>query len=419
MATSSQNTPRIFIRGDNAQFKVGFFADDQMTTPLVPIDPTFPQYTIFDPQGTVIQTSTGTATTPGNYILNFLVPKDAPLSYFGQAPQRFNNEGQGEPLTANDARYRIEWTMLTAENYQVQFTEEFDVQDVAVTQSLSRELKYLVMAHDSFDLFWRGTVSPYRVDMKVLVRGSENDKDCAIASGYYDSTQPSGNQGDICIIRDGDSYVYQFRVEEKKTHQNTCYVVLWKIQEHQFAPARTEFQIITAIGTGLLPLFTSLRMLIDKFQKRVGRLQAYEDSDLLEYISQGVRQTNLSYPTTSWSMDQMPDDMQHFVLLAAGWYGLKAQSLLETDLDFQFSGQSVTLSVNRSAGLDAVAANMMEEFNKKIGPAKMAYVRRARGVGTFAGKNYSYRNMYNYTFKISSFGSTSNFLNLLTKIGLL
>jgi hypothetical protein len=417
MATDSQQTPRILTRGETTQFRVGFFADEAKTEALVPIDPSYPAYTIYNLEGTPIQTGTGTLRSAGNYAADFLVPKDAPLSYFQQAPQRYGNEGQGQPLSANDSRYRIEWVMLTAENFQVSFVEEFDVRDTAITQSQSRELKYMTMAGDAVRVMYRSSVIPYRVDFKMIVRGNEDNP---VVVDFYDSTQPPGPlQGGLKIGRDGDSYVIYKDVAQGVTQKNTAYLPLWKIQETEFSIPVTQFQILIAVSTNILPLITYLRMLIDKFQKRLGRLQAYEDSDLLEYISQGLRMVNLSYPTTTYIMDQCPDDFQPLVLLAAGWYALQAQSILETELDFSFSGQSVTLSVSRASGLDSAASRMMDEFNKQIGPAKMAYVRKARGVGTYAGRSYSYRNMYNYTYKISSVGSNALLMNTLTKIGLL
>jgi hypothetical protein len=416
MSTSSKTTPRIFTRGETTQFQVGFFEDPEMTVALVAIDPTYPQYTIYNPEGTAIQTGVGIATTPGNFKVDFLVPQDAPLSYFGQAPQQYNDKGQGEPLTANEARYRIEWLMVTAENFQPSLTEEFDVRDVAITQSQSRELKYLTLAGSELQLLYCTTVQPYFASVKLLMRGQD---DHPVADGEFDSTQAPGSQGDIEVRKDGDSYVLCFDVDEEVTKINTAYIALWKIQETEFSVPRFEYQVVVSITPSMFPMMVHLRMLIDRFQKRLGRLQAYEDSDLLEYISQGTRQVNLSYPTTSWPVHQMPDDLSSLVLLAAGWWGLQAQQLLETDLDFNFSGQSVTLGVDRVSKLDSVARNMMELFNKQIAPAKMAYVRKARGVGTFAGRSYSYRNQYNYVFKISSLGSSSLLLNTLAKIGLL
>ena len=415
MSSNSAATPRIFTRGEQGEFKVGFFADANQTTPLVPLDPTFPQYTIYNPQGTSIQTGVGVAQTQGYWVTNWQVPKDAELSYFQQAPQQYGNKNQGEPLSVNQARYRIEWLIVTAENYQVNFVEEFDVRDVAITQAADRQLKYLTLAGDPVRILYRNTEMPYKAQMRLVVRG---DLQNPVATAYYDSTFPPPNQGNLQFAPDGDSYVMYFDLEAGVTMCNTCYLALWTIQDTAFSVPTTEYQLLTAVSINGLPLITSLRMLIDKFQKRLGRVQAYEDSDLMEYLAQGVRLVNLAYPTTGWPLDAMPDDLMVLVLYAAGWYGLQAQSLLENDLQFNFSGQSVTLSVDRQAGLDAVAAKLMDTFNSQIGPAKMAYVRRAAGVGSVATRAYNYRSLYNYVYQVSS---TNNFqfMSALTKIGLL
>lgn len=414
MASSSYQTPRIFTRGETSQFRVGFFADQAQTIPLQPISPEYPSYTIFDPSGTPIQSGMGTVKSPGNWTADFLVPKDAPLSYFQQAPQQYNDQGQGAPLTADGGRYRIEWIIVTAENYQVQFVEEFDVRDIAVTQSHSRELKYMTMAGDAVRLMYRSSVLPYKVKLKMIVRGDDNNP---VVSEEFDNSVPPAT-GNIQYAKDGGSYVLYFDVPENTTQQNTAYIALWSIQETAFAVPSTEFQIVVAISSNILPVITALRMLIDRFQKRIGRLQAYEDSDLLEYISHGLRMVNLSYPTTSFNMNQVPDDLLTHVTLAAAWYGLSAQAILETDLNFNFSGQSVTLSVDRASALESHASKLMDWYNSSIGPAKMAYVRRSRGIGTVAGRAYNYRQMYQYVYRISSMGS-DGLLNTLTKIGLL
>lgn len=415
MSTTANPTPRILTRGEDTEFNVAFFADVNQTTPLLPIDPTFPAYTIFDISGTAIQSGVGTLAQPGKYKAVFMVPKDAPLSYFQQAPQRYGDENQGTPLTNNSGRYRIEWQIVTDANQQVNFVEEFDVRDVAITQSLNRELQGLVLSGDPLRLTFRSTVVPYKTTLRFAVRGMADNP---AITAIYDTTLPPANQGDIKIAKDGDSVVLYYDVPAGMTGCNTAYMALWSIQETQFSLPRTEFQIIMAVSPNILPMMTHLRMLIDKFQKRLGRLQAYEDSDLIEYLAEGLRMVNLSYPTTYFNMNATPDDMQSLVLLAAGWWALKAQALLEADLGFNFSGQSVTLSVDRSGAIDAAASSMMDIFNTQIGPAKMAYVRATQGMGTVAGRAYSYRQMYNYVYRISTVNSGS-LMTTLTKIGLL
>lgn len=416
MGTSSNSSSRIQTRGELTEFRVSFFADANNTTPLVPISPAYPAYTIYDLNGIPIQTGVGTTPVSGQWTAQFQVPKDAPLTYFHQAPQRYGDEGQGAPLTADTSgRYRIEWQMVTDANQQVNFVEEFDVRDIAVTQSLNRELKSLVLAGDPFRLTYRAATLPYLVRMRLVTRGNEA---CPAVEQTFDSSQPLANQGDLKWVKDGDSYVFYADIAANVTQPNTAYIVIWSVTETSLSMPDNSWNIVTAVNTNLWPLMTSLRMLIDRFQKRVGRLQAFEESDLLEYLGQGLRMVNLSYPTTGYTMDTFPDDMQELVLLAAGWWGLQAQKLLEVDLAFNFSGQSVTLSVDRTAGLDSSASTMMTLFNERIGPAKMAYVRKAGGVGTFAGRSYNYRSQYQFVYKISQ-GNANQLMQTLSKIGLL
>lgn len=413
MSTSSNQTPRILTRGEQTSFRVSFYEDANNTTPMEPLSPDFPAYTVYDPSGVAIQAGVGTMIQPGQFKADFLVPKDAPLSYFGQKPQQYDDKNQGAPLTADGSRYRIEWQIVTNSNYQVNFVEEFDVRDLAVTQSESRELKHLVRSGKAFPVTYRTTTIPYRATLELIIRGQE---DSPVVDIDFEAANPSAT--DLKIVQDGDSYVLHYQVADGVTKGNTVYMALWEIQETALSVPETSFSIITAINTNLFPLMTSLRMLIDKFQKRLGRLQSYEDSDLLEYIAHGTRMVNLSHPFTNYTIDSMPDTFQPLILLAAGWYGLKAQSILEADLSFNFSGQSVTLSVDRAGQLDSAASAMMEMFNQQIGPAKMSVVRQARGVGTVAGRAYSYRQLYQHVYRISTVGS-DNLLTTLTKIGLL
>lgn len=416
MANPKPQNPRIFVRNENAQFLVGFFADDNLTVPLVPISPSYPSYVIYDPNGTPIQSGVGIPTTPGNYSLDWLIPKDAPLTYFQQAPQQYNDKDQGVPLTApQSGRYRIEWVMVTAENFNVQYVEEFDVRDAAVTQSHNRELKYLTLCGKKCRILYRTTELPDLVNLTVTIRG--NDK-CPIVSETLNTLLPVPNQGNVKYAKDGDSYVLYFDIPEGTTRPNTCYVILWEIFESEFDPPAIQWQVLVAISSLMFPMMTSLRMLIDKFQKRIGRLQAYEDSDLLEYLSQGNRMVNLGYPTTHYQLHQLPDDLLTFVVLAAAWWGLNSQGILETDLSFNFSGQSVTMGVDRASQIDSHLSKLMEWFNANIAPAKMAYVRAQRGMGTVAGRAYSYRTQYQYVYKISSMGS-QGLLTALSRIGLL
>lgn len=415
MAISSENTSRILTRGESASFKVAFFADAAKTMPLIPINADYPRYEIFDLAGTSIQSGTGTMLTSGYYVAPFQVPKDAELSYFDQRPQMHNDVNQGLDLTAvHNGRYRIEWTILTAESHQVNFVEEFDVRDVAVTRSHSREQKYMVLAGKEFTLSFRVTELPAKASVSLFLRG--NNEVAEVTASLDRTVLPEA--GDLKYAKDGDSYVLYYDVPEGITKCNTAYTAIWEIKEKVFVPAYHEFQIITSVSQSVFPLITTLSMFIDKFQIKAGRIQAYESSDLLEYMAQGLREVNGKYPTTSYTISTVPDEILYYVTMAAAAYGLRAQAILNAQLNFNFSGQNVTLSVDNAAQIESVAQNIKTELNENLPAVKMAYVRSERGVGTVGTRGVGYNRANTMVYRVGS-GNSPNMSNWLVKIGLL
>ena len=76
-------TRRYFTRGEVAVFRTSFYADVANTIPLVPLDTLlYPAYTIYDINNNAVQSGVGTPeVAPGSYKVEWLVPRDAPLSH--------------------------------------------------------------------------------------------------------------------------------------------------------------------------------------------------------------------------------------------------------------------------------------------------------------------------------------------------
>ena len=161
-------------------------------------------------------------------------------------------------------------------------------------------------------------------------------------------------------------------------------------------------------------------MLIDKLQKRLGIVQAYEDSDIVEYLARGAELVNSIYPTTFFGFQTMPGALTVHHLLYSGWYALQAQGLLSTEISFSFSGQTVTLEHDQSSGLADIAGRWQEFLSTTLPAAKMALVRRNAPVGTVAGRQYRMVDVNLFTFKTSSIqGGTNQILSQMTTLGLL
>jgi hypothetical protein len=178
------------------------------------------------------------------------------------------------------------------------------------------------------------------------------------------------------------------------------------------------FQIIEVPPPYLLQFFPSLRMVIDKYQKRRELIQAYQDSDIYEYLLRGLQFVNGWHPVTSYQFESLPDQLVPFWLMAGQVWGLNAQHLLETDLQFSFGGQTVTLDYDHTSNIEAAISRAMDYLQNNLTNVKTPLLRRAAGVGVMAGKPMRYNALHNFTFRIAKFGS-QDFLSLLSNIGLL
>lgn len=386
-------TQRIFYRNETSNFQVSFFADVANTIPLIPIDVgLYPAYTIYDLNNVAIQSGIGNAyVSPGTYKVDFLVPADAPLSY-------------------DDKRWRIEWQIVTDSNRQVDFVEEFDVRDLAITASKHREQKYITLSGKDFRSILRLTKRPAEVNLDVFLSGSENK--------IVNNVSVTGGQ--IIEVVEGDSYIYYYDIPGSVLQGNTGYSMIWNIRETATDITQFIYQNLSTVTPNVLEQITSVRMLIDKFQKRLGSYQSYEDSDINEYLKRGSELVNSSYPTTYYQFGYLPTTLNTFIIMMASWYGLQAQGLLEVDLGFSFSGQTVTLDYDHSGAIADIAGRWSEYVEKNLAPAKMSLVRRSSPVGTVAGRGYRYSDMYNLTYKVASWkGGPGNIMSQMNHLGLL
>lgn len=382
-------------RGETHVFRNAFFADDSLSVPLVPIDASrYPSFQIVDINGLIV--SSGLATLDGqagHYRVEFQVPCDAPISN-------------------DDRRWRLEWLMIDQTNRQIEKTTEFDVRDVEVTATPVRDIKMLAMCNQPLRLFVRELHRPYSIVMTLSDTGGNSLIDGEVVY--------PGSAGDTRLteVVENETYVYYYDVPANVLSAGATYQAVWQIRPSASSIAQHAFQIIEVPPTLALQYFPALRMCIDKYQKRRQLLQAYQDSDIYEYLKRGLQLVNGWHPVTSFQMTTIPDPLVPFWLMAGQLWGLNAQFLLETDLQFSFSGQTVTLDYDHTGNIDTAISRATEFIREGLGPAKTAIYRRQAGVGSVAGRPYRYSGLHNFVYPISRMSST-DFMTLLTNYGLL
>jgi hypothetical protein len=178
------------------------------------------------------------------------------------------------------------------------------------------------------------------------------------------------------------------------------------------------YQIIEVPPSALLQYFVSLRMVIDKFQKRRDMVQAYQDSDIYEYLTRGAEIVNAYYPITSYSLTGMPPLLTPYWLMASAMWGLNAQHLLEVDIGFSFSGQTVTLEYDHASQLESAVQRALDFLENRLEKTKMALYRRSQRVGVVAGRPYRLSGRDNLVYPLETVNST-DYMGMLSKIGLI
>lgn len=396
MAIENQ-TNRIFLRRDTAVFRVNFFSDVALTMPVSPLDATqYPSYAVYDVNNNSIQSGVGQPeASPGRYKAEFIVPNDAPLSW-------------------DQKRWRIEWHMVSNDSppRQYDFVEEFDVTSPVITASENREQKIITLVASDTRVILRQSRRP--VDLELSVFYGNNISNTIVSGATLDG-------GAIQEVPDGDSLVYYYDIPGTLIGPNCqTFSVIWKVRNSVADPQSFIYQVLTAVTPQMLSEVTSVRMLVDKLQKRMGLASAYEDSDIVEYLARGQELVNSVYPTTFYSFGFMPNELLVYHVLFSAWYGLMAQSILNAELGINFSGQTVTLDYDPSGAISDVAGKWMEFANENLPKVKMAMLRRGSAVGTVAGRGMRAADLNTFVYKIASLhGGHSSIVGMLNRLGLL
>jgi len=331
---------KTFSRDTTAELYVSFFEDASMTVPLEPSDPSkYPSYSICNPDGIVVDTGVTTLVGAGDYKVSYYIPLDA-------------------KLTNDSQKYTIQYTLLTNTNRQIQKEDVFSVCDKTIANEDDREIIGIGIENKPVRISNRFPFQPEELKLEVYQSSAPNREDCALVT-EIDKDHISGP------VIEGDSFGYYVDVPIAKKGD---YTALWSIRETVLSEEQHEFKQLRIVEKGMLKHISSLRILIDRFQKRLGAPNAYQDSDLVEFLHKGLQLINSWYPPNVpmiFSICNMPQAYDVFLMIASGWYGLQSQYLLETDLSFSFCVDEDTL-INTEKGLVPIKYLDHNRFNKEI-----------------------------------------------------
>jgi len=375
-------SPQKVVRGTPVVFEQLFLEEDG--TPLVPLDPVaYPSISIVSPTEEVIQSGVGLSAGEGRWRFTWFVPADLELS------------GLDNP-------WRIDWMMVTPGGRQIERQSNFVVIDNIEASPDERAYTNLTYLNNSERAIIKFKHPQDQVQVVLVCQGgSELNLSPAVQ----------------VIQSDG---LYSYYVDTPVLTTSGCYLVVWTTRQTPISPATTMVQQIRVPEMMYWWIQPSLRMLIDKVQKKIGHVQSYSDSDLYEYLLRGADFVNAVNPISGWTLVNWPTSfgMTNFLLMAAAWWGLNAQYLSEGELKFNFSGQTVTLDVDRTSVYADAMSRLKEYLDSQLQQTKRNMLRRV-SVGAIATRPYDFGLQSLVTRVQTVNGGQNQVLPLFSRLGLL
>lgn len=333
------NTPIQVIRGSAARFEQRFL--DESNQPLVPLDASaYPSVAIQSPSGELVQQAVATSLTEGRYFYNWIAPAD---------------------LTLHETDWLVTWTFVTPSGRQIEKSSNFGIIDFVDT---SGNQGHVIMAANG---------QPERLFLKLAKQAEEVSVTVTNRLGVSETYTPT-------LVEGQSGYVTYFA--DTTDLWTGTYSVVWTVRDSLSSPKQIIMQQIRVPEQNFWALQPSLRMFLDKVQMRDGSVMAYSDADMYEYINMGMSYLNGFPPITNWSMNLngYPPAANMYLMAASAYWGLNAQYLAAAETAFNFSGQTVTLDVDRTQYY-ADAIGRLKEMLDGFAVVKANIMRAMNGVG--------------------------------------
>ena len=263
-------------------------------------------------------------------------------------------------ISSEAEKYQIKWDLVSEVNKSYSFIEVFDVNNPAFTEITNKETQKLALINRPLILSLPLLNIPQEISLVLEDNGDLVYTGSPVQKGIYN-----------------DYYIYNVTIPKEYMTVEQEYQAIW-----DFMIAGVEatfFQKVYCCSTYSLSILSDLRMYLDKVAKSVDLYTGYKDSDLYFHLKQGLAVINLIMPITTWNFNYIKQNTLDYALLQGACYSaLKAQYLAEGDSAFSYSGQPVTLEVDRTAFVESELSRIETWLNGEFKLAKADQVKRLR-----------------------------------------
>lgn len=372
-------------------------------TPLAPLDPaSYPTVTILDIEGLIVTQGVGRALSPGIYSFDLPVSENAKLS-------------------TSEKKWLAEWTFVTKAITTHEFSENFDVTDKYLQKVEDREPEALAMEGRSERLFFKRSIedgTPEEIALMVLREGQIVIHNVVGLAQTEAERLRTNKLRKIIKVEQDTKIIFYFDTDGLSQGR---YLVIWETRDNVVAPSVQQVQVLQVPPLIFWLLAPELRSLIDKLQKRLGRVQSYTDADLFMYLRKGLEYVNGVWPPTSFNLNNFTNPaygLTGWLILASGVWGLTSQQLLEVELSFDFSGQETTINYDHVSGIDTVVSRMLDMLRTEFANSKRQIFIHMQGQGAVGVRPFT-TGVKDRVFKIRSGSISEEIGPLLGRIGLI
>lgn len=339
--------PRIVYLGEEVTATASFFSEDGK--PLTPMNTSlYPVYRVLDPQKRLVTAGIGTQSdATGAYEALITMPISAELS-------------------ADKETYSIEWVFKDTSNQISIYREGFDVAHPSFNITETKEHQKVTLPFVTLNLSMPFPSQPKDVELLIY--------DSSESTVYSGSPQNTGTYSEY--------YIYSITVPSGVLTSGTDYMSCWRFNMAGCENAFT--QPIYCATLDDMHAASNMRMYLDKVMKDVDLFQGYRDSDLIFHYRQGVELINSIGIYTQWTLTTWNTTLKEnkWILMEAAKYSaLRAQYLAEGDSAFDFSHQSVTLSVDRTQYIESELGRIWDYLQSVVPSFKKSALKYQSNVG--------------------------------------
>lgn len=366
---------RTVFLGETVEATAAFFEEGNPVTPINPSSS--PVYIVRDTQDDIVTFGVAAIGTDNLYHTTFILPSTASLS-------------------TEDKKYVIEWDLQGSNGKNYKISEYFDVIHPLYNIIKEKEIQKITLA-----------TLPL-----VLTLPLPSTPDGVVSCKVYDQT--SNIIFSIDLTNSGsysDYLIYTATIPANTLIENNEYIVIF---DFTLGGEKSNFhQKINCIDIWSLARISDMRMYLDKVQKDIDLYTGYRDSDLYYHIHEGLNFLNMLWPLSGWTLNNFKSTMAGsiYTLIGCACYTtLRAQYLAEGDSAFDYSGQPVSLTVDRSQYIESELGRWDSWINDILKPWKKDIVMKSNMAGnlnltfpTVSGLNAQAMNLQYKGFPIRQF----------------